>query len=260
VTYSATATDARDANLTVTCTPASGSLFAFGATTVNCSATNSRNKTAQGSFTVTVVDTTPPVVTLGGITGGATYTLGAVPAASCSTTDSASGVAVAATLSITGGTANGVGEFTATCSGAKDNAGNLASPVSATYSVGYVFSGFVTDMSLNGEGNVSGEGGLGAREFRINSTIPVKWLLENAQGGVIMSASAVKSVQVAPDPSCLPGQQGPAADAAFTGNGLQALDGHYQFNWNTAGLAPGCYAFLVTLDDGAVESAVVSLR
>ena len=96
VNFSATATDARDTNVVVTCAPPSGSQFALGATTVNCSATNSRNKTAEGSFTVSVVDTTAPVVVLNGVTNGATYTLGAVPAASCSATDSATGVAVQA--------------------------------------------------------------------------------------------------------------------------------------------------------------------
>ena len=38
----------------VTCTPPSGSIFAPGATTVNCSATDSHGNTASGSFTVTV--------------------------------------------------------------------------------------------------------------------------------------------------------------------------------------------------------------
>src|SRR5262249_31093717 len=42
VSYTATATDAVDTNVVVTCAPASGSLFALGLTTVNCSATNSR--------------------------------------------------------------------------------------------------------------------------------------------------------------------------------------------------------------------------
>ena len=60
VSYNATATDARDTNVVVTCAPPSGSTFALGGTTVNCSATNSRNKTAEGSFTVSVVDTTAP--------------------------------------------------------------------------------------------------------------------------------------------------------------------------------------------------------
>jgi len=68
VNFSATATDARDTNVVVSCAPPSGSQFALGGTIVNCSATNSRNKTAEGSFTVSVVDTTAPVVVLNGIT------------------------------------------------------------------------------------------------------------------------------------------------------------------------------------------------
>jgi uncharacterized protein len=251
VSYSATATDARDTNVVVTCAPESGSLFPLGATTVNCSATNSRNKTAEGSFSITVVDTTPPAVILNGVSNGATYTLGAVPAASCSTTDSATGVAVQATLSLVGGTANGVGHFTATCSGAKDNAGNTAPPVSAGYDVHYVFSGFLTALSPDGPDG---------KTFNVGSTIPVKWNLQNAQGGFIVAPSAVGTIQVAPDPSCIAGQQGLAVDANFTGQALFETTDRFQFNWKTTGLATGCYAFLLPLDDGTVQSAVVKLR
>ncbi|HZD93432.1 MAG TPA: PxKF domain-containing protein, partial [Candidatus Sulfotelmatobacter sp.] len=251
VTYTATATDARDTDVVVTCAPASGSLFPLGATIVNCSATNSRHKTATGSFNVAVVDTTPPLVTLNGVSNGGTYTLGAVPVASCSTTDSATGVAVRAALSIVGGTANGVGHFTATCSGARDNAGNVAPPVSAGYDVHYVFPGFITDLSPDGPDG---------KTFRIGSTISVKWHLQNAQGGFIVAPSAVGTIQVAPDPSCVAGQEGLAVDANFTGNGLQENNDRYQFNWKTTGLMPGCYAFLLPLDDRTVQSAVVKLR
>jgi hypothetical protein len=251
VSYSATATDARDTNVVVTCLPASGSLFPLGPTPVNCSATNSRNKTATGSFTVSVVDTTPPAVTANGVSNGAVYNLGAVPAASCSTTDVATGVAVQATLAITGGTANLVGHFTATCSGAKDIAGNLAPPVSVGYDVHYIFSGFLTDLSPDGPDG---------KTFKAGSTITVKWQLQNAQGGFIVSPTAIGTLQVAPDPSCVAGQQGLAVDANFTGNGLKENNDRYQFNWKTTGLSAGCYAFLLPLDDGTVQSAVVQLR
>ena len=52
-----------DENATVVCNPPSGSTFALGTTTVNCSATNILNQTTTGSFHVTVVDTTPPTIT-----------------------------------------------------------------------------------------------------------------------------------------------------------------------------------------------------
>src|SRR5207244_4275808 len=58
VTFTATASGADGP---VSCTPASGSTFALGTTTVNCSATNPAG-TATGSFTVTVQDTTAPTI------------------------------------------------------------------------------------------------------------------------------------------------------------------------------------------------------
>lgn len=49
-----TATDLVDDNVAVNCSPASGSTFALGTTTVNCSASDSRNNTSQKSFKVNV--------------------------------------------------------------------------------------------------------------------------------------------------------------------------------------------------------------
>jgi hypothetical protein len=64
VTYSASATDAEDAEPpTPACTPASGSTFALGATTVSCTATDTGGKKATGTFAVTVVDSTAPAIT-----------------------------------------------------------------------------------------------------------------------------------------------------------------------------------------------------
>jgi uncharacterized protein len=251
VTFTATATDARDPQTDAVCAPASGSQFAFGTTTVTCSSTNSRNKTATGSFTVTVVDTTAPFVSVLGVSNGATYNLGAVPAASCSTTDSASGVAVSASLSITGGTPNHVGHFTATCVGAVDAAGNHANPVSVSFDVHYIFSGFLTDISVDGPDG---------KTFRVGSTVGVKWRLQNTQGAFIVNPTAVGQIQVAPDPSCVAGQSGLAVDANFTGHGLQENNDTFSFNWKTTGLNAGCYAFLLPLDDGTIQSAVVQLR
>lgn len=248
VSYEATATDARDTNVVVTCVPPSGSQFALGATTVNCSATNSRNKTAEGSFTVTVADTTAPVVVLNGITNGATYTLGAVPAASCSATDSVTGIAVQPALTITGGTANGVGHFTATCSGAKDGAGNIAAPVSASYDVDYLFNGFFSPVSNN-------------KVFKLGSTVPLKWTLQNAQQGFISTFSSITAVQIAFDPSCSADGEGIPFDAGSAGNsGLQFEENTFQFNWKTTGLTVGCYAAMVSLDDGTRKTVFVTLR
>jgi HYR domain-containing protein len=83
VSFTVTATD----NATVVCTPPSGSTFALGTTTVNCTATASTGSTS-GSFTVTVVDTTPPALTLPGpITAEATGPSGAAVTFTVSATD-----------------------------------------------------------------------------------------------------------------------------------------------------------------------------
>jgi hypothetical protein len=58
-----TANDNCDGARTVTCSPASGSTFNKGVTTVSCSATDTSNNTGTCTFTVTVNDATPPVIT-----------------------------------------------------------------------------------------------------------------------------------------------------------------------------------------------------
>ena len=59
-----TATDDTDESVPVTCTPASGSAFPLGVTTpVTCTATDAAGNPATGSFTVKVIDTTPPTIT-----------------------------------------------------------------------------------------------------------------------------------------------------------------------------------------------------
>lgn len=67
VTFNATASDLVDGNVAVSCSPASGSTFAVGTTSVNCTATDAHFNSAGGSFTVEITsggsggsDTTAP--------------------------------------------------------------------------------------------------------------------------------------------------------------------------------------------------------
>ncbi|MCL4524660.1 MAG: Ig-like domain-containing protein, partial [Acidobacteria bacterium] len=60
VNFSATANDAVDGSVPVSCVPPSGSTFALGTTTVNCSASDLSNNSASGSFSVTVNAPPPP--------------------------------------------------------------------------------------------------------------------------------------------------------------------------------------------------------
>ena len=80
------------------------------------------------------VDLHAPTVAVTGVRQDGVYT-GRAPTPGCITTDALSGVASNATVSISGGNGHGAGLFTATCSGAIDKAGNMAQPVSVTYTV-----------------------------------------------------------------------------------------------------------------------------
>ena len=65
VTFTPQATTADGKPAPVTCSHQSGDLFRLGVTTVGCTATDdSRNTSTFRTFTITVVDTTPPVMTL----------------------------------------------------------------------------------------------------------------------------------------------------------------------------------------------------
>jgi hypothetical protein len=69
ITVNATANDNCDGAITPTCSPASGSTFPVGTTTVVCEATDSSNQTGSCSFTVTVEDTEAPQITTGSSPG-----------------------------------------------------------------------------------------------------------------------------------------------------------------------------------------------
>ncbi|HEV7425688.1 MAG TPA: HYR domain-containing protein [Thermoanaerobaculia bacterium] len=82
VTFTVTATD----NATISCSPASGFTFPLGTTAVACSAT-AVTGTTNGTFNVTVRDTTPPVITASDVTAEATGPSGAAVTYSATATD-----------------------------------------------------------------------------------------------------------------------------------------------------------------------------
>ena len=62
--YEVTAADAEDGQVPVTCTPGRGGEYPLGQVQVTCQATDSDGLTGSGSFVVTFVDTTAPVMEL----------------------------------------------------------------------------------------------------------------------------------------------------------------------------------------------------
>jgi hypothetical protein len=121
--FTATASDFVDGNVTTTCVPASGSTFAIGTAQVTCTATDKHNNTARGTFTVTVSDTTKPVVTVpANKTIEATSANGATVSFVSTATDAVDG-APAVTCAPVSGSTFAIGQSTVTCS-ATDTHGN----------------------------------------------------------------------------------------------------------------------------------------
>ena len=60
--FTASAQDSVDGPVPVVCSPPSGSIFVLGLTTVHCSANDVHGNKVTGSFSVSVVDTTPPSI------------------------------------------------------------------------------------------------------------------------------------------------------------------------------------------------------
>lgn len=112
--------------MTVTCDPASGSTFDLGETAVECSATDGAGNTGSASFNITIVDTTPPDLTLpADQLLEATGPGGAVATYTASASDLVDS-AVSIHCSPASGSTFALGSTTVTCT-ATDNAGNLAS-------------------------------------------------------------------------------------------------------------------------------------
>ena len=121
----ATAEDDVDGPVDATCSPASGTVFPIGATTVTCSATDKAGNKGDSSFTVTVEDTTAPDLHLpADITKEATSAAGAVATFSASADDVVDG-AVTTTCEPASGSTYALGSTEVICS-ATDNAGNTA--------------------------------------------------------------------------------------------------------------------------------------
>ncbi len=125
-TYSASANDSVDGPLTPECSPASGSTFALGTAPVACLVTDRAGNQSAGGFSVTVVDTTAPSLTLPqDRVVEATGANGAKVAYDATASDLVEG-SVTATCVAPSGSVFALGTTTVSCAAA-DSAGNRTS-------------------------------------------------------------------------------------------------------------------------------------
>jgi hypothetical protein len=218
--------------------------YPLGTTAITVTATDAAGNVGTGSMSLTVVDTTPPTLTVPPtihVPLNTTSSAAAVQAflAAASATDT---VDTKVTISYQVPALNSVGPktvlFTAT-----DDAGNMTT-ASSTIQVDYVFGGFLPPVSLG-------------KQFKLGSTVPVKFQLTDSNGALVTTAVAKLQLQK------LSGNEGPIdADATNHHHGdlFRFDDGQYIFNLNSKHLQSGTYQIRVLLDDGTTRVTNVSFK
>jgi HYR domain len=235
------ADDAISGQVAATCTPASGTQFVVGDTPVSCSAADTAGNTATAGFTVHVVDTTPPSLTVpADFLVAPTLTTGATVTYQVTATDL---VTANPTISCTpaSSTVFPGGITTVDCT-ATDAAGNATSK-SFKVTVGYAGIGYFSVPN----GKISA-----------GSAVPLEWQYFDANGPVDsananpvvtvfgpFTAASCPKVSVPPNPIPWPLAQPPDAFASGSSDYRYQNPVTWKFNWKTNGLQPKCYALVI---------------
>jgi len=227
-----------------------------GANSAAGTATDRAGNSAGTTLAGINIDREAPAITDVNVAGGF-YTLGAVPAATCTASDGYSGLAGPCAVTVTGGTANGVGTFTYTAT-VTDNAGNRTT-VTGTYKVVYRFDGFLQPIN-----DTAHQVGTSTSVFKAGSTVPVKLQLKRSDGTVVQSGVApVWLTPVKGAAMSMPVDETVYAASADSGSTYR-YDGtaqQYIYNWKTAAGSAGFYYRIgVTLDDGQSYVVNIALR
>ena len=252
VTFTASASDLVDGPTDVECTPASGSTFALGATTVNCSSMDVAGNIATGSFTVTVEDTTAPTLDLpDNISMPASGISGAVVTYSASATDLVDGDVTVECMPASGSTFP-IGATTVNCS-AEDIAGNVAEG-SFVVSITIQKTGFYQPVDMNDYVNM----------VKAGSTVPLKFEVfgdKTVPATEISDVSIVKTLKQKLT-SCDPSAPTDEVETTATGGTMLRYDstaGQFIYNWKTP-LQKGCYTVTMTLLDDSTIQALFRLK
>ncbi|RYG23438.1 HYR domain-containing protein [bacterium] len=244
-TFATSATDIVDGSVPTTNSPVSGSTFPLGTTTVNVSAKDAAGNVGKGSFSVTVQDTTAPVISVPStINVFATSGAGAVVNFAISATDLVSG-AVMPSPSKASGNVFAPGTTTVVVT-AKDAAGNTSTK-SFNVVVRFKDSGFLQPINADG-----------SSVFKFGSTIPVKVKISPTVTDAVIRLyyAKVSNSVVGSDVEAV------STSAADTGNQLRydATADQYIFNLNTKALEAGTWQLKLDFGDGVLRTVNISLK
>jgi hypothetical protein len=249
VTFNATASDNVDGSVPVICSNSSGSTFTLGDTTVNCSATDAAGNTVNGSFKITVQDTTAPTITTPAAV--AVKTIGKLTTVDLGNATTSDLVSSGADLKITNNAPASfpVGTTIVTWT-ATDKAGN-SNTATQKVTVTYNYSGVL--QPINRENN---------SQFKLGSTVPVKFILTTANGGPVDFATASISVKQGLVASSSTVVEDTCTLAASTGSTFKydLTSNQYIYNLSTKSYTTGWYTIIITLDDGTVSTVAINLK
>jgi hypothetical protein len=244
-----------DALSTIATCPDPVTLTANGANTATGTATDKAGNTATATVSGITIDQEKPTITTANVdVQGQTYTLGSVPAATCTATDSFSGVA-SCTVKVSGGNANGVGTFTYTAT-ATDKVGNT-STVTGSYTVKYRFDGFLQPIN-----DTAHQVGTSTSIFKAGSTVPAKFQLKKADGTLVQAATApVWLTPVKGSAMTAPVDESVYTASADSGTTYRydATAQQYIYNWKT-GTGGNYWRIGVKFDDGQTYYVNIGLR
>jgi len=224
-----------------------------GANSASGTATDKAGNSATATVSEINIDKESPTITDVNVAGGF-YTLGAVPTAACTASDSFSGLAGPCTVTVTGGTASGVGTFTYTAT-ATDKAGNKVT-TTGTYKVVYRFDGFLQPIN-----DTAHQIGTSTSVFKAGSTIPVKFQLKKADGTLVQATTPVWLTPVKGSSMSLPVDESVYAASADSGSTYRydATAQQYIYNWKTV-TGGNYYRIGVSLDDGQTYYVNIGLK
>jgi hypothetical protein len=226
-----------------------------GADTATGTVSDKAGNTATATVSGINIDQEKPTLTTAGVNvDGRTFTLGSVPAPTCSATDSFSGLA-SCTVKVTGGNANGVGTFTYTAT-ATDKAGN-SSTITGTYKVIYRFDGFLQPIN-----DTAHQVGTSTSIFKAGSTVPAKFQLKKADGTVVQGGTAEWLTPVKGSATSAPVDETVYSATADSGSSYKydATAQQYIYNWKTGSAGGNYWRMGVTLDDGQTYFVNIGLR
>jgi len=259
VTYTASASDPDDAVSTQSCLPASGDTFPLGTTTVNCTATDTHSNTGTASFKVTVVDTTPPALTLpDDMTVLASNASGAAVSFTASANDLVDGP-VPVDCSPASGSQFPIGVTTVNCS-ATDSHSNKASGSFTITVESAITGGQCKDVpSRQILPPIKSDG---SSVFKQGRTVPAKFRICDKDGKPITTAGLVtdfKLIQIISQ-----GNVSEVTQAVLSANShdeFRAGARQWIFNISTKNLAAGnTYVYLITLNDGSTIQFQFTLK